>query len=142
METSNIFLFPVFIFINVFVQLQASILYIYVYLCVCTIWNCLFLLPDVSLMDDPGEVITLQYNLLGSVYFFLRLYSFQLHVLLPYILDQNTLYNYLVWRNKSKKCNITHWTLQFSQNTSFHCFHSCARPWNQVIIEVQILIRN
>lgn len=100
METSNIFLFPVFIFINVFVQLQASILYIYMYLCVCTIWNCLFLLPDVSLMDDPGEVITLQYNLLGSVYFFLRLYSFQLHVLLPYILDQNTLYNYLVWRNK------------------------------------------
>lgn len=37
------------------------------YLFIHILWNHLFSLPDLSLMEDPGEVITFQYNLLLSV---------------------------------------------------------------------------
>lgn len=39
----------------------------YMNLFIHILWNHLFLLPDLSLMEDPGEVITFQYNLLQSV---------------------------------------------------------------------------
>lgn len=64
----------------------------YMNLFIHILWNHLFLLPDLSLMEDPGAVITFQYNLLQSVLSRISLFSNQS---LPSLINgRNAMYFY------------------------------------------------